>query len=234
MELVSVKNGVAFCDSSLVAKRFGIPHFSVSKTIEKLLEKLRAIDNCPKVEVIEKEYRGQTFTAYLMDREFFTLLCMRFENKKALEWQVKFNNAFYEMEERILSNLKNIGDNNFLETRHQSKLARREETDIIKDFVEYAISQGSKSANYYYKHLTNATYKALELIILKEPKLRDTLSIYELAELMLAERLVRHKLKEYMALGRNYKDIYESVKKDLQDFGKTVRLSDIETVKELK
>ncbi len=53
----------------------------------------------------------------------------------------------------------------------------------------------------------------------RKPKLRDTMNFYELAELLLAERLVRGALKKYMALGRNYKDIYDSVKDDLIQFG---------------
>lgn len=225
MDLITVKQNEAYCDSSLVAKKFGIQHAKVVRAIENLAKRLSMTQCHPKIQPFEKVYRGQTFKAYLMDREFFTMLCMRFDNQKALEWQVKFNNAFYEMEERILSNIRNNKDNKFLETRQQGKLARREETDIIKDFVEYATNQGSKSAKFYYKHITNATYKALELMVQKEPKIRDALNIYELAELMLAERVAKNSLKKYMDLGRNYKDIYESVKKDLETFGKSLKLS---------
>lgn len=225
MDLVKVKNNNVFCDSSLVAKKFGIQHFSVVKTIEKLEERLRSIDNCPKIEKFEKLYRGQTFTAYLMDREFFTLLCMRFENKKALEWQVKFNNAFYEMEERILKDISNKSDSNFIEAREQSKISRREETDVIKDFVEYATKQGSKNAKFYYSNITKATYRALELMVQKKPKLRDTLDIYQLSELLLAERVAKNSLKKYMELGRDYKDVYKCVAEDLTAFGNSLKLN---------
>ena len=51
------------------------------------------------------------------------------------------------------------------------------------------------------------------------------MNIYQVSELMLAERLASNKLKEYMALDRNYKDIYESVKNDLINFANAVRLT---------
>jgi len=225
MELVEYKNNGIYCDSSMVAKKFNIQHAKVVRTIETLTGRLRVTNCHAKVESFEKEYRGQVFTAYLMDREFFSMLCMRFNNKKALEWQIKFNSAFYEMEEKILLSNKNKGDDNFIEARQQGKISRREETDVIKDFIDYATKQGSKSAKFYYKHITNATYKALELMIHKKPALRDTLDIYQLSELLLAERVAKNSLKKYMDLGRHYKDVYESVKDDLIIFANSLKLN---------
>lgn len=224
MELVRKVNNRPYCDSSMVAKKFGIKHNDVTKTIKRLLKRLRDTNVTPKIEEFEKEYRGQVYTAYLMDRDFFMMLAMRFETKKAIEWQSKFITAFNEMEQRILKDIENRKDGQYIETRQQTKIARREETDVIKDFVEYATNQGSKSAKFYYNHITNATYKALELMAFKDPKLRDTLNIYQLAELMLAERLAKNNLKKYMDLGRNYKDIYESLKNDLFVFGQSLKI----------
>ena len=225
MELVEYSKGDVFCDSSMVAKRFGIKHNKIIRTIERLEERLRGTDGTPKTEKFEKEYKGTIYTAYRMDREFFSLLSMRFDNKKALEWQIKFNNAFYEMEKRILLEENNKTNDNYIEARKQSVIGRREETDVIEDFIEYAIKQGSKSAKWYYKHITNATYRALELMVHKKPAIRDTLNPYQIAELILAERLAKNSLKKYMDMGRNYKDIFECVKTDLIDFSKTIKIS---------
>ncbi len=160
-----------------------------------------------------------------MNREFFSLLAMRFKGKEAFEWQVKFNHAFYEMERHILQTELNKQDVDFLNIRHVGKIERKVETDVIKQFVEYATEQGSKNAKFYYKHITNATYKALGLMFQKKPKLRDSLNIYEISELILAERLARQSLQKYMELERHYKDIYESVKEDLLRFATGMRLS---------
>jgi len=225
MDLVEYKHNNVFCDSSMVAKKFDVQHAKVIRTIERLAERLRVTIGYPKIEEFQKEYKGQTYKAYLMDREFFTLLSMRFESKKALQWQVKFNNAFYEMEEKILIADRNKSDTTFIEARQQTKLGRREETDVIKDFIDYATNQGSHKAKFYYKHITNATYRALELMIHKKPALRDTLDIYQLSELLLAERVAKNSLVKYMELGRDYKDIYKSVAEDLIVFGNSLKIN---------
>ena len=225
MELIEVKNNKAFCDSSMVARKFGIKHNDVTKTINRLLERLRGANVTPKVEEITKEYRGQIYTAYLMDRDFFMMLAMRFETNKAIEWQSKFINAFNEMENKILKAELNKSDKEFIQVRSKGKQARLEETDVIKEFVEYATKQGSGKAKFYYKHITNATYQALELMVQKKPKLRDTLDIYQLSELLLAERVVKNSLKKYMELGRHYKDVYKCVADDLTTFGNSLKLN---------
>ena len=104
MDLVQVKGDKVFCDSSLVAKKFKMKHNDVVKVINRLAIRLRGANVTPNISAIEKEYRGQKFTAYLMDREFFTLLGMRFETPSAIEWQIKFNNAFYAMENSLTEN----------------------------------------------------------------------------------------------------------------------------------
>jgi len=227
MELVEVKRNVVFCDSHMVARKFNQKHAEVVKRIKRLesdLAELRVVSNYPKTITEDREYRGTKYTSYLMNREFFSLLVMRFKGKKALEWQVKFNDAFYQMEQRLLLADSNASDPAFLKIRNQGKVARLQETDVIKDFVDYATGQGSTKAKFYYKHITNSCYRALGLLVQSKPKLRDTMDIMELAELQLMENRAGLLLKKYMELGRNYKDIYTSVKDDLLAFGDGLRI----------
>jgi len=227
MELVIAKSGSVFCDSKMVAKKFNMKHAYVVRTIIQVaddISDIRVIGYHPDFFPEKREYQGQDYTAYLMNRDFFSALVMRFRGKGALKWQLTFIAAFNAMEQRLLLGTTNKTDQQWIGQREQSKLARKEETDVIKEFVEYATEQGSKSAKFYYKHITNAAYKALDLMAAKKPKLRDTLDLYQLAELTLIEREARAKLKLYMDLGRHYKDIYSSVKDDLLRYGSGLRL----------
>jgi len=211
----------------MVVRKFNQKHAEVVKRIKRLesdLADLRVVSNYPKTITEDREYRGTKYTSYLMNREFFSLLVMRFKGKKALEWQVKFNDAFYQMEQRLLLADSNASDPNFLKIRNQGKIARLRETDVIKEFVEYATAQGSTKVTFYYKHITNSCYRALGLIVQQKPKLRDTMDIMELAELQLMEYRAGLLLKKYMGLKRHYKDIYNSVKDDLIAFGAGLRI----------
>jgi len=228
MELVEVKRNEIYCDSHIVAKKFGLKNAYIVDRIKKVIEdigELRVNGVDPQVMKEEREYRGNKYTAYLMNRDFFSFLVMRFKGKKAIEWQLKFIAAFNAMEKRILSADANATDPQWLGQREQGKIARIEETDVIKDFVDYATVQGSTKAQYYYKHITNATYKALGLMVQSKPKLRDTMDLYEISELLLAERIAKNSIKRYMDLGRHYKDIYTSVKDDLLSFGSGLKIT---------
>lgn len=234
-DLVTIKGDEIYCDSSVVAKKFGVRHDTFSKTVQKMLSDypdLRPIgdvavnhDAEEKYYTENRNYKGQDYTAYMMNRPFFSLVSMRFRNKDAREWQRKFNSAFYMMEKRLIQVETNQSDQSWISTRQQGKIARINETDVIKDFVEYATNQGSKNAKFYYKHITNATYKALGLMAQGRPKIRDEMNIYHIAELMLAERLAQDKLKQYMELGRHYKDIYKSVSDDLINYSNALRIT---------
>lgn len=227
-DLVEVRNKEILVDSHLVAKKFGMQHkdliISANKVIEKI-DKLTGGVTPPKYHEEMRHYRGTDFKVYLMSREFFSLVAMRLTSQKAFEWQVKFNDAFYSMEKRLLQVETNAVDKEWNSSRLIGKTARLEETDAIKEFEQYATKQGSKNAKMYYKHVTNASYKALGMIAGKHPKLRDEMNLYQLSELMLAERLAANKLREYMALNRDYHDIYSSVKQDLIDFANSIRLN---------
>lgn len=226
MQLVEVKKQEVLCDSSLLARKFNQKHNEVVKRITLLIEDLRGVSNLPKMPIKEeRNYRGRKYTAYLMGREFFSLLVMRFKGKKALEWQVKFNNAFYAMEKKILQETLNKKSDVWLTTRHETKQIRNDTTDIIKEFVEYATNQGSKSAKFYYKHITNATYKALGLITQRKPKLRDTLTLMELSHLTTAEYVAQRSIKKHMEDKIPYHKIYDFVKQDLITFSKGLLLS---------
>jgi len=227
MELVEFKRNEIYCDTGVIARKFGMQHAKVSQAMKTLIPKLddfRVTGFHPKFEIEDREYRGKKYKAYLLNRDCFILLGMRFDTKKARQWQGKFIAAFNAMEQHILIADKNATDPKWLIQREQGKLARLEETDVIKEFVDYATNQGSKSAKFYYKHITNATYKALGLMAQSKPKLRDTMNLYEISELLLAERLAKKSLKKYMTIGRHYKDIYNSVKEDILSFGSVLRL----------
>lgn len=95
------KNGQILASSRDVAERFGKEHDKVCRDIKKLLKsqptKLAS-------EFIESEYltdRGRTYTEYLLTRDGFSLLCMGFTGDKALEWKLKYIEAFNKMEETI-------------------------------------------------------------------------------------------------------------------------------------
>jgi phage regulator Rha-like protein len=229
--LVENKHGEAFADSSLVARKFGMKHKKVEIVIQYVLNDypdLRVLSKYPKsVEryfTEERDYRGQPYTAYMMNRAFFSLVAMRFTTQPAREWQRKFNTAFYQLEHQLLLAKSHQGDAQWLAQRTQTKLLRKAETDVIEQFVEYAKDQGSHHANHYYGLITTATYKALGLIQYKQPNLRNTLNALQLSWLVTLESLVQASLRKYMSLNVHYKEIYKQVDSDIRQYAAPLTL----------
>lgn len=99
MDLVKIENNQVVVSSRQVAENFGKRHKDVLENIRKIL----AAENSATKFFSETahEYRGQQFPEYLVNRDGFSLLVMGFTGKKALEWKLKYINAFNEMEAKL-------------------------------------------------------------------------------------------------------------------------------------
>lgn len=140
----------------------------------------------------EFEYRGQKFTEFLMDEQGFSLLVMGFTGEKALDWKVKYIEAFEKMRET----LKKIYEERKQCEIERAKgiLVRRILTDTIKDILPESPHKNFMYSNYtklIYKVLFDKTVEELRtsLKIQKSESVRDHLSKDDLAEVENLERL---------------------------------------------
>ena len=100
-KLINIENkdGVLLVSSREVAERFEKEHKHVLETIRSLVAEKSATKNM----FIESSYinRGKSYPEYLLTRDGFSLLAMGFTGSKALEWKLKYLEAFNKMEEVI-------------------------------------------------------------------------------------------------------------------------------------
>lgn len=98
--LVKVENNQIVTDSRSVAKNFGKRHDNVMVTIGGILKNKETQRMFYKTTYVN-EQNGQSYPMYLMDRDGFSLLVMGFTGAKALEWKLKYIQAFNEMEKKL-------------------------------------------------------------------------------------------------------------------------------------
>lgn len=97
------EDGQLVVTSRQVAEDFEKRHANVLRDIENLIltnSKLSSLNY-----FIESSYtdtKGETRKEYLLTRDGFSLLVMGFTGKKALQWKLKYIDAFNKMEEEIL------------------------------------------------------------------------------------------------------------------------------------
>lgn len=127
-DIVSEENGQVVTSSRQVAEAFGKEHKNVLANIREIL----VAENSATKMFYETsfEYRGQSFPEYIMNRDGFSLLAMGFTGKEALQWKLKYINAFNEMEKRLKEPSVNVEPPDTLakmreETRLNYSLAKK-------------------------------------------------------------------------------------------------------------
>ena len=106
--LVKVENNQIVTDSRSVAEHFGKEHAKVIRSIEGI------ISETPKVASQKMFYKttykvegnNKSYKMYLMNRNDFSLLVMGFTGARAMEWKLRYIDAFNEMETQLVK--KNI------------------------------------------------------------------------------------------------------------------------------
>lgn len=98
-DLVIMKNKQAVTSSLEVAKTFGKQHKHVLESIDNLV----AENPTAKSMFAESTYenRGKQYRMVYMNRDGFTLLAMGFNGNKALDFKLKYINAFNKMEQSL-------------------------------------------------------------------------------------------------------------------------------------
>ena len=101
--ILSTQNGEPVASSRQIAESFGKDHNHVMRDIKALEKGVSKNGQTPMFFKTEytHEQNGQTYPMYLMNRDGFTLLAMGFTGKAALEWKLKYIQAFNAMEKQL-------------------------------------------------------------------------------------------------------------------------------------
>ncbi len=205
-DLVQLKNDEAVCSSLDVAKKFGKQHKNVLRQIENIIAASPA-QNCArcyrKTSYMDEQKKPRPM--YLMNRDGFSFLVMGFTGKVANEWKWKYIEAFNKMESIIREKSTQM----WISARETGKLTRKSETDVIKELVEYAKAQGSTHPDKLYMVYSNLANKMAGV------QSRDEATVQQLGRLDMAEQIILCMIREGMAVGLGYKEIYQNCKERL-------------------
>lgn len=102
-QLTTINNGQVVVSSRQIAEDFEKRHDSILRDIENLAKNITP-QNCGML-FIQSEYKNENnrmFKEYLLTRDGFSLLVMGFTGQKALEWKLKYIEAFNKMEKMLI------------------------------------------------------------------------------------------------------------------------------------
>lgn len=197
-ELLTISNGQPTASSRDIAEHFGKEHKNVLRDIENLIGGLPNFEHTPmffKTTYIHPQ-NGQAYPMYLMNRDGFTLLAMGFTGKEALEWKIKYINAFNAMEQE-LRNPKPMTANEMFSLQAQINLDNEREIKELK---------GRTAENEKRLDETNRKFDAVTTFVTSPLTDADTWQ----------ERMTRHIRRAVEEFGLNYQQFHAKLYEELE------------------
>lgn len=218
IQLVELKGYTAVTSSLKVADVFDKQHKNVLQAIERV-ECSAEFNRLNFQPVTYLDAKNETRPMFMITRDGFSFLAMGFTGKKAAAWKEQYINAFNQMEQALL-NQQNLS---WQQARIEGKSTRRDLTDMVSMFVDYASAQGSSNARLYFQNITKMTYKALFMVKVASPKpFRDMLDMMQTSFLSTAEYVARQALIDGMSQQLAYKDIYSLARERVTTYALTL------------
>jgi Rha family phage regulatory protein len=213
-ELVHKIKNDFFTNTKIVAENLEVPHKELLKTVERTLEKLKKQGFDRTIVFLESSFKnrqGRVYPMYEMNEDAYMLLAMQLSGyEKAFKVQTSIIKAFRSMA-WALQNQQNVS---WIEARKEGKNIRIYETDVIKEFVDYATKQGSTSSKLYYMNITKLTNKALEFMMQDKTgvPIRDLSSLENLGFIMILDKMAKDSIIHGMKEKMHYKDVFQLCK----------------------
>lgn len=160
-ELVLLDGDESYTTSMKIAERFKRPHSNVLRTIGRLDDAIKSRKSLVHSEMFKAhtytDARGKTHRSFLVSKDGFMMLAMRFDGADAFDWQLNFIAAFNwllvhvrELEDNArlmaqfdIKNRASIADGSYhgtgLQQRKVEKIALSIEEDDIKAKVQASL-----------------------------------------------------------------------------------------------
>jgi hypothetical protein len=166
-----------------------------------------------------KSTGGRAANEYLLDEDQFMFLGTLLKNTKKV---VSFKKAIIQQFKKCRIENEKLRQHKthpqYQITRDAGKLVRKETTDVMKQFIEYAETQGSKNADMYYSNITRMLNGLLFIVEGKFKNIREMMTIQQLMTCSSAEQIIDRGLKDGMSKKKYYKDIYKDVRSRVELF----------------
>ena len=217
-EIVFIDKKKIFTTSKAISDGCKLQHHTITKVLQKFSDDFEEFgdlrfDQLPNLE----SKTNQTEKVYFLSEGQATYLIVLLKNTYIVrQFKKRLVKEFLNLRKTLNAILIRQNNDGWQALRSQGKAIRKSETDIIKEFVEYATAQGSLSAQKYYMAITKMENKALFLISQKFKNVSEILDEKQLNSLKVADIVVERAIEEGMQNGLPYKEIYQMAKQRIE------------------
>jgi phage regulator Rha-like protein len=231
--LVTIEKQELMTTSLIIAEGVNYEHRTVLKTIR---ENEKDISDLGIITLgVRKSKRGKPTEFYILNEgQVYFVMTLLQNNEYVKKFKKELVREFMRMRKALISIQVMQQNKEWQQARIDGKAVRKETTDAIKDFVEYAVMQGSKSAVRYYGNITTMENKALFILEQKFENVREVLNNHQLSTIKIADRIVYESLQEGMERGMHYKDIFKLAKERVETLATLVKPTIVISATEIK
>ena len=198
-------DGELVVTSRQIAEDFDKRHADVIEKIEELIK----TENSVMTMFIETSYKagtGKSYKEYLITRDGFSLLVMGFTGLKALQWKLKYIEAFNKMEQALKEPQKQLTPIEMMELQFKILKEQGQKLDEVEEKVE--VLSNSMTIDYGQQEVINRIAKERMVQVLGG---KDTPAYRELSKKVYSNLWKRYKQVFHVA---SYKD---TAKKDYEE-----------------
>ena len=198
-------DGELVVTSRQIAEDFDKRHADVIEKIEELIK----TENSVMTMFIESSYKagtGKSYKEYLITRDGFSLLVMGFTGSRALQWKLKYIEAFNKMEQALKKPQKQLTPIEMMELQFKILKEQGQKLDEVEEKVE--VLSNSMTIDYGQQEVINRIAKERMVQVLGG---KDTPAYRELSKKVFSNLWKRYKQVFHVS---SYKD---TAKKDYED-----------------
>lgn len=230
--LVTIEKQEPITTSEIISDGVKYQHRTVLKLIR---EHEKDIKEFGTLTLGVRKSKGRPTEFYnLNEGQTYFILTLMQNNENVTVFKKELVKEFIRMKKALMQVEINHQNKEWQQARLDGKAVRRETTDAIKDFVEYAVKQGSTNAVRYYGNITKMENKALFMLEQKFDNIREVLNNHQLSTLKIADRIVYESLQEGMERGMHYKDIFKLAKERVETLTTLIKPTMIISMTEVK
>lgn len=216
---VTLVRSVPVVDSRDVAAMIEKPHKVLMRSIRQYIQYLSRNKIAPAEFFIAAEYideQGKKRPRFDCTRKGCDMIANKQTGERGTLFTAAYVTRFHEMDELLRE--KQTPD--WQRARQLTKETRKTEADVIKRFVDYARSQGSKNAERYYTSVSELANKAAGI------ENRDFSDSERLHMLHLIERVIATALSEGMRAEKEYHHVFIDAKRAVEHFAALIGLQE--------
>lgn len=221
-DLVLLKDLEPRTTSLIISEQTGNAHDSVKRLIRTYKNQLEEFGVLGFEIRKPTEKGGRPYEEFYLNEEQLTFLIMTFRNnEKVIDFKLRITKEFFRMKKALTKLSEEKATQDYQIARKSGKKILEYKTDVVKDFVEYAINQGStgyKKESLAYSNIAKMENKALFIIEEKFPNVREVLNTQQLMFVATADQIVEKALLEGMEKEMHYKEIYQLAKERVLKF----------------